>query len=147
METAETIASLYRESTAGDDPDPAFVAQLLDILQPGEEVLFTCGWPDNGEKWGPIAQLTVTSRRILDQRTLGAGVCAPVRAIALDDVAEASTRARRRPDVHDARARRSPRERGARRLGAPHQRPGRAGRRGDRRRSVRSITQRVRRQG
>ena len=94
METDETIAGLYRESTAGDDPDPAFVAQLLDILQPGEEVLFTCGWPDNGEKWGPIAQLTVTSRRILDQRTLGAGVCAPVRAIALDDVLEATDRGR-----------------------------------------------------
>ena len=32
METAGTIASLYAESTAGDDPDPAFVAQLLDAL-------------------------------------------------------------------------------------------------------------------
>ena len=94
METAETIASLYAESTAGDDPDPAFVAQLLDALAPDEDVLFTCGWPDNGEKWGPIAQLTVTSRRILDQRTLGAGVCAPLRAIALADVRAAIDRGR-----------------------------------------------------
>ncbi len=94
METAETIASLYRESTAGDDPDPAFVEQLLAMLADGEDVLFTCGWPDNGEKWGPIAQLTVTSRRILDQRTIGAGVCAPVRSIALDDVLEATDRGR-----------------------------------------------------
>lgn len=94
METAETIASLYRESTAGDDPDPAFVEQLLATLAPDEEVLFTCGWPDNGEKWGPIAQLTVTSRRILDQRTLGAGVCAPPREIALADVVAAVDRDR-----------------------------------------------------
>jgi hypothetical protein len=94
METAETVASLYRESTAGDDPDPAFVEQLLAMLDDGEDVLFTCGWPDNGEKWGPIAQLTVTSRRILDQRTIGAGVCAPVRSIALDDVVEATDRGR-----------------------------------------------------
>jgi hypothetical protein len=94
METAETIATMYRESTAGDDPDPAFVEQLLAMLDDGEDVLFTCGWPDNGEKWGPIAQLTVTSRRILDQRTIGAGVCAPVRSIALDDVLEATDRGR-----------------------------------------------------
>ena len=94
MESAETITSLYRESTAGDDPDPAFVEQLLAALAPGEEVLFTCGWPDNGEKWGPIRQLTVTSRRILDQRTLGAGVCAPLRAIALADVLQARDRGR-----------------------------------------------------
>jgi len=94
METAATIASLYAESTAGDDPDPAFVAQLLDALAPGEDVLFTCGWPDNGEKWGPIAQLTVTSRRILDQRTLGAGVCAPLRSIELVDVVQGIDRGR-----------------------------------------------------
>lgn len=94
METAETIASLYRESTAGDDPDPAFVAQLLEALRPGEDIRFTCGWPDNGEKWGPIAQLTVTTTRILEQRTLGAGVCAPVREIALAEVAEAIDRGR-----------------------------------------------------
>ncbi len=94
MQDAATIASLYAESTAGDDPDPAFVEQLLTILKPGEDVLFTCGWPDNGEKWGPIAQLTVTSQRILDQRTVGAGVCAPVREIALRDVREAVDRGR-----------------------------------------------------
>ena len=104
MESAETIADLYRESTAGDDPDPAFVAQLLATLEPGEEVLFTCGWPDNGEKWGPIAQLTVTSRRILDQRTLGAGVCAPVRAIALADVSRAVDRGRAAVPMFTTRA-------------------------------------------
>ena len=57
-------------------------------------MLFCCGWPDNGEKWGPIAQLTVTSRRILDQRTIGEGVCAPVRATALADVLDATDRGR-----------------------------------------------------
>ncbi|MGI8730018.1 MAG: hypothetical protein ACR2LK_08540 [Solirubrobacteraceae bacterium] len=94
MDTAQTIASLYAESTAGDEPDRAYVEQLLAALEPGEEVLFCCGWPDNGEKWGPIAQLTITSRRILDQRTIGEGVCAPIRAIALDDVVGASDRGR-----------------------------------------------------
>ena len=94
METAETITSLYSDATAGDEPDGAYVEQLLGVLEPGEEVLFTCGWPDNGEKWGPIAQLTVTSRRILDQRTLGAGVCAPLREIALAHVREATDRGR-----------------------------------------------------
>ena len=94
METVETITDLYREQTAGAEPDPAYVEQLLDALQPGEEVLFCCGWPDNGEKWGPIAQLTVTTRRILDQRTLGAGEPAPIGEIALRDVAEAIERGR-----------------------------------------------------
>jgi hypothetical protein len=94
METGETISDLYREQTAGAEPDAAYVEQLLDALEPGEAVLFCCGWPDNGEKWGPIAQLTVTSRRILDQRTLGAGESAPIDAIALDDVAEAIERGR-----------------------------------------------------
>lgn len=94
MESAETIAALYRDSTAGDDPDPAYVRQLLDLLEPDEAVLFCCGWPDNGEKWGPIAQLTVTSTRILDQRTIGEGVSAPVRAIALGDVEESIERGR-----------------------------------------------------
>jgi hypothetical protein len=104
VENADTIASLYAESTAGDDPDPAFVAQLLGALEPAEEVLFTCGWPDNGEKWGPIAQLTVTSLRILDQRTLGAGVCAPLRAIALADVIGATDRGRAAVPMFTTRA-------------------------------------------
>jgi hypothetical protein len=94
MDTAGTIASLYRESTAGDEPDAAYVEQLLGTLEQGEDVLFCCGWPDNGEKWGPIAQLTVTTRRILDQRTVGAGVSAPIRAIALDGVLGATERGR-----------------------------------------------------
>lgn len=94
METVDTITDLYREQTAGAEPDPAYVEQLLDALRPGEEVLFCCGWPDNGEKWGPIAQLTVTTRRILDQRTLGAGEPGPIAAIALHDVAAAIERGR-----------------------------------------------------
>ncbi|MEY2517081.1 MAG: hypothetical protein QOJ89_4439 [bacterium] len=94
METAETITALYRESTAGDEPDGAFLRQLLDELEDCEDVLFTCGWPDNGEKWGPIAQLTVTSRRIVEQRTVGAGISAPIRAIALADVIAAIERGR-----------------------------------------------------
>ena len=93
-ETAETIATLYRESTAGDEPDRAFVVQLLGALADDELVLFTCGWPDNGEKWGPIAQLTITSQRILDQRTIGEGVCAPIREIVLADVLDATERGR-----------------------------------------------------
>jgi hypothetical protein len=104
MESADAIASLYRESTAGDDPDPAFVEQLLDALDADEHVLFTCGWPDNGEKWGPIAQLTVTSRRILDQRTVGAGVCAPVRSIELAGVLEAIDRGRAAVPMFTTRA-------------------------------------------
>jgi hypothetical protein len=93
-EDADSIASLYRESTAGDEPDGAFVEQLLAALGPGEEVLFTCGRPDNAEKWGPVAQLTVTSRRIIDQRTMGDGMSAPIRAIALRDVVAVTDRQR-----------------------------------------------------
>src|SRR4051812_11743815 len=104
METADSITALYRESTAGDDPDDAFVRQLLDALHDDEDVLFTCGRPDNGEKWGPIAQLTVTSRRILDQRTVGAGVSAPIREIALDDVLEAVDRERAAVPMFTTRA-------------------------------------------
>jgi hypothetical protein len=91
---AESIASLYRENTAGDEPDAAFVEQLLAALGPGEEVLFTCGRPDNAEKWGPVAQLTVTSRRIIDQRTMGDGMSAPLQEIALRDVVEVTDRPR-----------------------------------------------------
>ncbi len=94
IEDADSIASLYRESTAGDEPDPAFVAQLLGALADGEEVRFTCGRPDNAEKWGPVAQLTVTSRRIVDQHTMGDGMSAPLREIALRDVAGVTDRAR-----------------------------------------------------
>lgn len=104
MRTADAIATLYREQTAGDDPNPAFVAQLLDALRPDEDVLFCCGWPDNGEKWGPIAQLTVTSRRILDQRTIGEGVSAPLRAIALRDVVSATERGRAAVPMFTTRA-------------------------------------------
>lgn len=94
MQSADSIAELYRESTAGDDPDPAYVQQLLATLALEEDVLFACGWPDNGEKWGPVAQLTVTSLRILDQRTHGAGVNAPLREIALRDVLDVVERGR-----------------------------------------------------
>ena len=94
MTDAETIADLYRDSTAGDEPDGAFVAQLLGALQPGEEVRFTCGRPDNAEKWGPVAQLTITSRRIIDQHTMGDGMSAPIRAIALHEVAGVTDRQR-----------------------------------------------------
>jgi hypothetical protein len=93
-EDAGSIASLYRESTAGDEPDGAFVQQLLAALERDEEVLFTCGRPDNAEKWGPVAQLTVTSRRIIDQRTMGDGMSAPISAIALRDVVGVTDRQR-----------------------------------------------------
>ena len=104
METAETITSMYRESTAGDEPDGAYVGQLLGTLEPGEDVLFTCGWPDNGEKWGPVAQLTITSHRILDQRTLGAGVSAPIRSIELASVLCAIDRGRAAVPMFTTRA-------------------------------------------
>jgi hypothetical protein len=94
IEDADSIADSYRESTAGDEPDEAFVAQLLAALEPDEEVRFTCGRPDNAEKWGPVAQLTVTSRRILDQHTMGDGMSAPISAIALRDVVVVTDRAR-----------------------------------------------------
>jgi hypothetical protein len=94
IEDADSIASLYRESTAGDEPDPAFVAQLLAALAPDEELRFTCGRPDNAEKWGPVAQLTVTSRRIVDQHTMGDGMSAPLREIALRDVIDVTDRRR-----------------------------------------------------
>jgi hypothetical protein len=94
IEDADSIASLYRSSTAGDEPDPAFVAQLLAALAGDEEVRFTCGRPDNAEKWGPVAQLTVTSRRIVDQHTMGDGMSAPLRELDLRDVATVTDRGR-----------------------------------------------------
>ena len=94
IEDADSVAQLYRESTAGDEPDGGFVAQLLAALDPDEEVRFTCGRPDNAEKWGPVAQLTVTSRRIIDQHTMGEGMSAPIREIALADVVAVTDRQR-----------------------------------------------------
>lgn len=86
METADTIAAAYRENTQGSEPSDEQVEQLLATLEPGEDVLFTCGWPDMSEKWGPLAQLTVTTRRVLDQRWAGPGTNAPVHELALGDI-------------------------------------------------------------
>jgi len=46
------------------------------------------------EKWGPLAQLTVTSRRIVDQRWAGPGQSAPPRMIVLRDVLAVADRPR-----------------------------------------------------
>lgn len=94
METAETIADLYRENTQGAEPSDEQVQQLLAALEPGEQALFTCGWPDMSEKWGPLAQLTVTTRRILDQRWAGPGGNAPVHDVELRDVVAVTDRQR-----------------------------------------------------
>jgi hypothetical protein len=94
METAGTIADLYREHTQGGEPSDEQIEQLLATLEPDEEVLFACGWPDMSEKWGPLAQLTVTTRRILDQRWAGPGTNAPVRQVALRDVVAVTDRQR-----------------------------------------------------
>ena len=72
MESAQSIAELYAEHTQGSEPAEEHVAQLLALLEHGETVLFTCGWTEMSEKWGPPAQLTVTTRRIVDQRWAGA---------------------------------------------------------------------------
>jgi hypothetical protein len=85
METAASIADLYAEHTQGAEPADEHVAQLLALLQPGEELRFTCGWTEMSEKWGPPAQLSVTTRRIVDQRWAGPGP-ASAREIALRDV-------------------------------------------------------------
>jgi len=85
MESAQTIAELYTEQTQGGEPAEEHVAQLLALLHPDETVLFTCGWTEMSEKWGPPAQLSVTTRRIVDQRWAGPGP-APARSIALRDV-------------------------------------------------------------
>ena len=88
MESAQSIAELYAEHTQGGEPADEHVAQLLALLDDGETVLFTCGWTEMSEKWGPPAQLSVTARRIVDQRWAGAGGddLPPPRAIALSDV-------------------------------------------------------------
>ena len=94
METAASIAALHREHTQGGEPSEELVEQLLALLAPGEDVLFACGWTEMNEKWGPPAQLTVTSRRIVEQRWAGPGEAAPPRVIALADVLAAVERPR-----------------------------------------------------
>jgi hypothetical protein len=94
VESADSIVELYREHTQLAEPSDELVAQLLALLDPGEEVLFTCGWADMSEKWGPLAQLTVTSRRIVDQRWAGPGESAPPHTIELRDVLAAADRPR-----------------------------------------------------
>jgi hypothetical protein len=93
-DSAESIAELYRVHTRGDEPGDELVAQLLALLEPGEDVRFTCGWTDMSEKWGPLAQLTVTSRRIVDQRWAGPGETATPRTIDLRDVLAVADRPR-----------------------------------------------------
>ena len=94
MESAASIVELYREHTQLNEPSDELVAQLLALLEPGEAILFTCGWSDMSEKWGPLAQLTVTTRRIVDQRWTGPGESAPPRTIELRDVLAAVERPR-----------------------------------------------------
>jgi hypothetical protein len=93
-ESADSIVELYREHTQGGEPSDELVTQLLALLDPGEEVLFTCGWADMSEKWGPLAQLTVTTLRIVDQRWAGPGESAPPRVVWLRDVLGCAERAR-----------------------------------------------------
>ena len=94
MESAQTIAELYVEHTQGSEPAAEHVAQLLALLEPGETVLFTCGWTEMSEKWGPPAQLSVTTRRIVDQRWAGGDDLPPPREIALPDVLAVAERPR-----------------------------------------------------
>jgi len=103
MESAQSIEELYAEHTQGGEPAAEHVAQLLDLLEPGEAVLFTCGWTEMSEKWGPPAQLTVTSRRIVDQRWAGPGA-APPRSIALRDVRAVLDRPRGEGDLFTTHA-------------------------------------------
>ena len=93
MESAQTIAELYVEHTQGSEPAGEHVEQLLALLEPGETVLFTCGWTEMSEKWGPPAQLTVTTRRIVDQRWADPGAAPPFE-IALRDVLAVAERPR-----------------------------------------------------
>jgi hypothetical protein len=94
MQTADSIVELYREHTQLGEPSDELVAQLLALLEPGEALLFTCGFADMSEKWGPLAQLTVTTRRIVDQRWAGPGESAPPRVIELRDVLAVADRPR-----------------------------------------------------
>ena len=93
-ESADSIADLYREHTQLNEPSDELVEQLLALLEPGEDVLFTCGWTDMGEKWGPLAQLTVTTRRLIDQRWAGPGESAEPRTIDLRAVLAVADRPR-----------------------------------------------------
>lgn len=104
MDRAESIAALYREHTQLNEPSDELVAQLLALLEPGEAVLFTCGWSDMSEKWGPLAQLTVTTHRIVDQRWAGPGESAPPRTIALRDVEAVAERPRGAPALFSPHA-------------------------------------------
>jgi hypothetical protein len=104
MQSAQSIAELYAEHTQGNQPSDELVAQLLALLEPGERVLFACGWPDMSEKWGPLGQLSVTSRRIVDQRWTGPGDSAPPREIALRDVLAAAERPRGAGSIFSAHA-------------------------------------------
>jgi hypothetical protein len=104
VESAESIAELYREHTQLNEPSEELVAQLLALLEPGEGVLFTCGWVDMSEKWGPLAQLTVTTRRIVDQRWAGPGESAPPRTFDLSEVLAVADRPRGAADVFGTHA-------------------------------------------
>jgi hypothetical protein len=104
QESAASIAELYGEHTQGNEPSDELVAQLLALLEPGEAVLFTCGASDMGEKWGPLRQLTVTTRRILDQRWAGPGESAPPRTIELRDVLAVADRPRGAAALFDTHA-------------------------------------------
>jgi len=94
VDTTDSITELYREQTPLNEPSDELVAELLALLDPDEAVLFTCGWADMSEKWGPLAQLTVTTLRIVDQRWAGPRQSAVARTIDLRDVRAVADRPR-----------------------------------------------------
>ena len=71
METAEHIRSVLKDQSRGASIQDDYVNELLAALEPDEEVLWSVSYANMQQKFGPLAMLTVTSRRLISQESAG----------------------------------------------------------------------------
>jgi hypothetical protein len=71
VETAEHIRSVLKDQSRGASIQDDYVNELLAALEPDEEVLWSVSYANMQQKFGPLAMLTVTSRRLISQESAG----------------------------------------------------------------------------
>jgi hypothetical protein len=88
METAEHIKSILKEQDPRASIQDDYVDELLAQLEPDEEVLWSVTYANMEQKFGPLAMLTVTSRRLISQESGWMGKNS-LAELSLDDVLSA----------------------------------------------------------
>lgn len=93
METKEHIEQLYKQTTGGNKPFKKDVEALLELLDDDEEVVWAIGCSQKDVKWGAVALITVSSKRLVEQRSKPGAIArgkSNMQWWSLEDIAEAS---------------------------------------------------------